>query len=264
MSPQAPPSWPLPAATLAIAAPHYPQRAACKAMTPSVISAVLAIPMILVSVPTLSSHVFSLTSKSGGGDGYWNVFYTSDDTNVDWYSGGSSSSTKSGSNSASSSTTQASSQTTGSTTSAASDKATVITSVAPGKTVVITQVPDAAASTTAAASDEKSHKGGSNTAGIAAGVVVAVVVVAALIGAAYFFWRRRQRQQAETGHQQLSDYSGSGTRPMTYRPAPGPDSRLDHDAMAQRRMSDGSIADNQDYSRRILKVSTDDFLKVTL
>jgi cell wall integrity and stress response component len=31
------------------------------------------------------------------------------------------------------------------------------------------------------------------------------------------------------------------------------DTRLDP-AMVQRRMSDGSIADNQDYSRRILKV----------
>jgi hypothetical protein len=32
------------------------------------------------------------------------------------------------------------------------------------------------------------------------------------------------------------------------------DMRLDPAVMAQRRMSDGSIADNQDYSRRILKV----------
>jgi cell wall integrity and stress response component len=33
------------------------------------------------------------------------------------------------------------------------------------------------------------------------------------------------------------------------------DMRLDPAVMAQRRMSDGSIADNQDYSRRILKVT---------
>jgi cell wall integrity and stress response component len=32
------------------------------------------------------------------------------------------------------------------------------------------------------------------------------------------------------------------------------DTRLDPTVMAQRRMSDGSIADNEDYSRRILKV----------
>jgi cell wall integrity and stress response component len=32
------------------------------------------------------------------------------------------------------------------------------------------------------------------------------------------------------------------------------DTRLDPAVMAQRRMSDGSIADNEDYSRRILKV----------
>ena len=33
------------------------------------------------------------------------------------------------------------------------------------------------------------------------------------------------------------------------------DSRLEPSVMFQRRMSDGSIADNQDYSRRILKVN---------
>jgi len=34
------------------------------------------------------------------------------------------------------------------------------------------------------------------------------------------------------------------------------DSRLEPSVMLQRRQSDGSIADNQDYSRRILKVSS--------
>jgi len=33
------------------------------------------------------------------------------------------------------------------------------------------------------------------------------------------------------------------------------DTRLDPVIMTQRRMSDGSIADNEDYSRRILKVT---------
>ncbi|THW17938.1 WSC-domain-containing protein [Aureobasidium pullulans] len=192
-----------------------------------------------------------------GGNGVWSVYYTSSDTDVDNYGGGSSSgssssSAKSSAAASSSTTAAASSVTSATSASAASDKATVITSIAPGKTVIITQAP-ASQATTTAPDAEKSHKGGSNTAGIAAGVVVGIVVLAALIGAAFFFWRRKQRRDAETGHQQLNDYSGS-SKPMAFRPAAGPDSRIDPEAMAQRRMSDGSIADNEDYSRRILKV----------
>ncbi|KAH0401446.1 hypothetical protein KCU89_g4153, partial [Aureobasidium melanogenum] len=197
-----------------------------------------------------------------GGDGYWSVYYTTTDTDIGYYGGGSSSSSSSSSSAAKSSASSSSSSsssapssmitsTTSTTPTAA--KATVITSVAPGTTVIITQVPTSTG--TSSADSEKSHKGGSNTAGIAAGVVVGIVVVAALFGAAFFFWRRKQRRETETGHQQLNDYSSSAQKPMAFRPAPGPDSRIDPDAMASRRMSDGSIADNEDYSRRILKVT---------
>ncbi|KAG9650138.1 hypothetical protein KCU95_g9870, partial [Aureobasidium melanogenum] len=197
-----------------------------------------------------------------GGDGYWSVYYTTTDTDISYYGGGSSSSSSSSSaaakssasSSSSSSSSAASSMITSTTsTTPTAGKATVITSVAPGTTVIITQVPTS--TSTSSADSEKKHKGGSNTAGIAAGVVVGIVVVAALFGAAFFFWRRKQRRETETGHQQLNDYSSSAQKPMAYRPAPGPDSRIDPDAMASRRMSDGSIADNEDYSRRILKVT---------
>ncbi|KAG9621369.1 hypothetical protein KCU64_g21325, partial [Aureobasidium melanogenum] len=196
-----------------------------------------------------------------GGDGYWSVYYTTTDTDIGYYGGGSSSSSSSSSSAAKSSASSSSSSSSSSaassmitsttSTTPTAGKATVITSVAPGTTVIITQVPTS--SGTSSADSEKSHKGGSNTAGIAAGVVVGIVVVAALFGAAFFFWRRKQRRETETGHQQLNDYSSSAQKPMAYRPAPGPDSRIDPDAMASRRMSDGSIADNEDYSRRILK-----------
>ncbi|KAG9857809.1 hypothetical protein KCU98_g385, partial [Aureobasidium melanogenum] len=197
-----------------------------------------------------------------GGDGYWSVYYTTTDTDISYYGGGSSSSSSSSSaaakssasSSSSSSSSAASSMITSTTsTTPTAGKATVITSVAPGTTVIITQVPTS--TSTSSADSEKKHKGGSNTAGIAAGVVVGIVVVAALFGAAFFFWRRKQHRETETGHQQLNDYSSSAQKPMAYRPAPGPDSRIDPDAMASRRMSDGSIADNEDYSRRILKVT---------
>jgi hypothetical protein len=211
--------------------------------------------------------VHALIQTSGGGDGYWSVYFTTTDTDID-YSGGSGSSgaavssassssaaaaAKSSSASSSSAAAAAASTTsTATSASSASDKATVITSIAPGKTVIITQ---AAASQPTSTSEptETSKKGGSNTAGIAAGVVVGIVVIAALIGAAVFFLRRKQRREAES-HQQLNDYSPSSQKPMTFRPTSGPDSRIDPDAMASRRMSDGSIADNEDYSRRILKV----------
>jgi cell wall integrity and stress response component len=192
---------------------------------------------------TIHSH--PLTQISGGGDGFWSVYFTNTDIN---YSGGggssgaaassassaSSSSAAAAKSSAASSSSGAAPATTSATTaSSASDKATVITSIAPGKTVIITQAP--ASQATPSASAEKS-KGGSNTAGIAAGVVVGIVVIAA------------------ESHQQLNDYSSSQKSPMTFRSTTGPDSRIDPDAMASRRMSDGSIADNEDYSRRILKV----------
>ncbi|KAI4730001.1 WSC-domain-containing protein [Aureobasidium sp. EXF-10728] len=199
-----------------------------------------------------------------GADGYWSVYYTTTDTDIDYF-GGSSSSGSSSSSSSSSSTSKSSAASSASsaassmitsTTSASptSPKATVITSIAPGTTVVITQVPTSQASKSA--DNDQAKKGGSNTAGIAAGVVVGIVGIAALFGAAFFFWRRKQRREAESGHQQLNDYSSpSSQKPMSFRPSAGPDSRIDPDAMAQRRMSDGSIADNEDYSRRILKVT---------
>jgi len=62
--------------------------------------------------------------------------------------------------------------------------------------------------------------------------------------------RRRRNRQVEEEYRRnaaVSQFIGGGKPPTT-------DTRLDPAVMAQRRMSDGSIADNQDYSRRILKV----------
>ncbi|RDA91840.1 hypothetical protein CP533_3666 [Ophiocordyceps camponoti-saundersi (nom. inval.)] len=103
-------------------------------------------------------------------------------------------------------------------------------------------------------SDEK--KGGANTVGIAAGVVAGVVVAAALAGGLIFYLRRKRNAQIEEEHRRNAAVSAfingskppgsSGSMSMT-------DARLDP-VMANRRMSDGSIADNEDYSRRILRV----------
>lgn len=138
-------------------------------------------------------------------------------------------------------------------------KPSVITSIAPGQTIVKT-VPAAEASATGDSPQETSGDGdgGTNVAPIAAGVVVGVVAIAAIAGGLFWFIRKKKRQAAEdeyTRNNQVSDFMrGAGERKP---PATGysqmSDSRLDPEA-GQRRDSQGSIADNQDYSRRILRV----------
>jgi len=78
------------------------------------------------------------------------------------------------------------------------------------------------------------------------------VAVAAIVGAIFFFVRRR-RNQRDNNSWNGSEMAGKTQIPAMRR-APGPESRIDPEALANHRMSDGSIADNEDYSRRILKV----------
>ena len=99
-----------------------------------------------------------------------------------------------------------------------------------------------------------------NVAGIAAGVVVGVVAVAGIAIGLFFFMRHRKQKAAEEEYKrnQVSDFmrhggtSGEGKPPNTGYSNMS-DQRLDPEA--GRRNSAGSIADDQDYSRRILRVS---------
>ena len=127
--------------------------------------------------------------------------------------------------------------------SASSTKAPTSATTAPEKTHSATPTP----------SESASSEGGTNVAGIVAGVVVGVVVVACAIGGGFLYMRRKRNKEIEEEHRRNAAVSafvgkspGSSAGSMT-------DARLDP-VMAQRRMSDGSIADNQDYSRRILRV----------
>jgi cell wall integrity and stress response component len=108
-----------------------------------------------------------------------------------------------------------------------------------GSTVVVT------------APGESSGKSRGSKAGIAAGVVVGIIVVGAIVGGVWFYLRGRKRRALE------QEYRRNATINSFAKPGSASsisDSRLEPSVMMQRRMSDGSIADNQDYSRRILKV----------
>ncbi|KFY08513.1 hypothetical protein V492_06164 [Pseudogymnoascus sp. VKM F-4246] len=126
---------------------------------------------------------------------------------------------------------------------AAESKATspsVVTNFVGGQTVIVTQSPAV----------EKKEDSKPNVAGIAAGVVVGVVVIAAAIGGLWFFMRARNRRELEDSHKRQAAINAFVKSPNE---APAFDTRLEPAIM--RRMSAGSIADNQDYSRRILKVT---------
>ena len=107
--------------------------------------------------------------------------------------------------------------------------------------------------TTQTATPESSDSG-PNKAIIAAGVVVGILVVAALVGAVFFVMRHKKNKALEEErqrHEAMTALATGEKPPSTYSLA---DSRLEPSVMFQRRQSDGSIMDNHDYSRRILKV----------
>lgn len=124
-----------------------------------------------------------------------------------------------------------------------------------GQTVVVTAP---ASHQTSAAAGKSSSGSGTNKAAIAAGVVVGVVVIAAAAGGAFLYLRHRKRRAVEEEYRRnaaVSSFANGGKAPPSAGGSSFTDTRLDPSVMAQRRMSDGSIADNQDYSRRILKVT---------
>ncbi|KAI9745945.1 MAG: hypothetical protein M1818_000626 [Claussenomyces sp. TS43310] len=125
------------------------------------------------------------------------------------------------------------------------------TSTTPSVITVSGQVVYITPSSTAAVTHKSS---GPNKAGIAAGVVVGVIAIAAVAGGVFLFLRRKKRQALEEEHKRqvaqssfLNGKAGSSASSL-------PDSRLDPAVLRERRLSDGSIMDNQDYSRRILQV----------
>jgi len=100
----------------------------------------------------------------------------------------------------------------------------------------------------------KVSAGGTSKAGIAAGVVVGIIVLFVVILGVWFLFRRRRRLDQEEEYRNVvstKEFVASASKPVS-------DHRLDPVMLQQRRLSDGSIADNQDFSRRILKVANPD------
>ncbi|TVY58910.1 Cell wall integrity and stress response component [Lachnellula suecica] len=184
----------------------------------------------------------------GGPSGYWSVYLSGVATSASTAAADASASTTA--SSATKAATIAASET-------VSSSPSVVT--VGGQTVVVTANPDATGSSKSSASASAApSKKGSNTGAIAAGVVVGAVVICAIAGGAYLFMRNRKRRAVEEEYRRnaaVSQFVGGSKPPNSSGGDSGfTDARLDQTTMAQRRMSDGSIADNQDYSRRILKV----------
>jgi cell wall integrity and stress response component len=134
-------------------------------------------------------------------------------------------------------------------------KSTVISSSNSAGQTVYTTV---AVSSSTSDSSQSDSSGGTSTVGIAAGVVAGVVGLSAIIGGTFLWLRHKKRAEAEKERQEnaVASFMEAGRKPQTSQSSLS-DSRLDPDILS-RRQSDGSIADNQDFSRRILQITNPD------
>ncbi|GAP85152.2 putative transmembrane alpha-helix domain-containing protein [Rosellinia necatrix] len=131
------------------------------------------------------------------------------------------------------------------------------TSSAPSSTST-SQTSASGTATNPAQTEDPTNKDESkpNTVGIAVGVVVGVIVVSAIAAGAFFYVRRKKNAELEEEHRRnaaVNAFITGGKPPRSSGGMSIADSRMD--PVMNRRMSDGSIADNQDYSRRILRVT---------
>ena len=173
-----------------------------------------------------------------GGDGFWTVALTGVEDSVGNSPAGS------GSSPGSSSAGPSSSQIPTVTQTAAPS---VITKA--GQTIVVT-------ASSSATSTPQSGGGGGSKAGIAAGVVVGFVAIAAIVGGIYFFLRQRKRSAVEEEFRRNAAVNSFVTGKPGSEVSSTSDQRLDPNITAfHRRQSIGSIADERDFSRRILQVS---------
>ncbi|KAH6686771.1 hypothetical protein F5X68DRAFT_12342 [Plectosphaerella plurivora] len=140
---------------------------------------------------------------------------------------------------------------------AADSSSSSSSSVADTNTPAATSGSSQPASSSTSPSDEDKSDGGPSVGGIVGGVVAGVAIVGILGAVAFFIWRRRRNQAIEDEHRRNATVNSfiSGAKPTSSSGVSMTDSRMDPGMAHQRRLSDGSIADNQDYSRKILRVT---------
>ncbi|KAI1319970.1 hypothetical protein F5Y16DRAFT_92587 [Xylariaceae sp. FL0255] len=134
--------------------------------------------------------------------------------------------------------------------SVSSSSTTPATSSAATAPMTVTATPT---STPSSSSSSSSH---SSTVGIAVGAVVGVIALLSIGAGLFFFMRKRKNSEIEEEHRRnaaVNAFISGGKPPSSSGGMSMADSRMD--PIMNRRLSDGSIADNQDYSRRILRVT---------
>ncbi|KAK0290709.1 WSC domain [Friedmanniomyces endolithicus] len=204
-------------------------------------------------------------SQMCGGIGFYSIFLTGTEQSVP--NAGASASSSSGSSTSTSGASSSTSQPPSSSTPSTTATPSVVTSVAPGQTVIVTQPASEVSSPASSTPTPQPQSHTTNVAGIAAGVVIGVVAVAAIIGGLVFWLKRRKQQAAEDEYKRSTQVNafmrGADGGAGGGEPKPPPtaysnmsDSRLD--PTAGNRNSAGSIADAEDYSRRILRVANPD------
>lgn len=122
---------------------------------------------------------------------------------------------------------------------------------------VITKAGQTIVVTASSSASGHSSSGGSSKVGVAVGVVVGVLAIAAIVGGLILLMKHRRRKAVEEEYKRnaanaefLRQKSGKSETSSTN------DNRLDQAAtFTHRRQSIGSIADENDFSRRILQVS---------
>lgn len=127
--------------------------------------------------------------------------------------------------------------------------------------------PESSSSSTATSAPQESgannedgsdgDDGGPSVGGIIGGVVAGVVIIAIGAGVGFWWFRRRRNHDIEEEHRRnaaVNSFMAGAKPPGSSGGLSMTDSRMDP-VLAHRRMSDGSIADNQDYSRKILRVT---------
>lgn len=168
-------------------------------------------------------------TQNCGGIGFWQIYLTGLTGNVETAPNSTTSSTPSSTGDSSGSST--------------SSQGAVVTK--PGTTIVVTQSPSSAP-------DQDKSSGGSNKVAIAVGVVVGIVGLAGIIGGVLLYMRHKRNREIEEEHRRnaaVSSFVGSAKSDKS-----STDQRLDPSIYSHRRQSIGSIADERDFSRRILQV----------